>query len=384
MSRSSDWQSVKYDPMGQIANMLNAGLGSVDICSGFTARAVSDGFATSGIKAIQDGPRAKIFTSALHIPNQQSGESHHFKFEIAKYTRPNKDTPWQKINFQSIDKKETVEQLMQFLREQASLIGIKIEGSKQYQAIAVNDGIGVTVERVQKFVADALSGDKAVIEKEILRTLKQQRKSSHQIELYENDLTEFRRLIGEPSTTETDMQNFLSTRVWFFGLDYIQSHLNSKPKFNSGLGSEYDFLLEGFNQVYDIAELKGPNAKLIEEAKKADRSGAFDPRIDYKYSYDFSRALHQVISYLDEFESNFTKIEESQPTIKQFNYPSAVIVLSNRDLFPEIGKNSKKYLHLLNRQFSNIEILTYDDLADRAENIIKFMKEDSDQKVINV
>ena len=377
MNMVNRWQSVRYDPMDQIASMLNAGLESVDICSSFTARAVSDGFASSGLKAIQDGPRAKIFVSALHIPDQHTSASHHFKLDIAKYTRKNKDTPWQRISFQTIDKKESVEELIQFLREQSSLIGIKIEDNKHYQAIALSGGHGVTIEQVQAFVADALSGDKAVVEKEILKTLKQQRKSSEQIKQYNDDLMEFRNLIDDTETTETVMQNFLSTRVWFFGLDYIQSHLRSKPKFSSGLGSEYDFLLEGFNQVYDIAELKGPNSKLIEEAKKSERLGAFDPRVDYRYSHDFGRALHQVISYMDEFEANFGKIEESQPAIKQFNYPSAVIVLSKRNLFPNIGKDSKKYLHLLNRQFANIEILTYDDLADRAENIINFMKEES-------
>lgn len=374
---SGGWKSTKYNPMQQIKNMLNAGLGVPEICSDFTARAVANGFATSGIKTIHDGPRAKIFVSALHIPNQESGASHHFKLEFAKFTRPNKDTLWQRVDFQTIDKKEAVDQLMHFLREQASLVGVRIEDNKQYQAIAFNNGFGVTIEKVQAFVADALSGDKTVVEKEILKTLKQQRKTKEQIQQYEDDLTEFKRLVADVKTTETDMQNFLSARVWFFGLDYIQSHLHSKPKFSTGLGSEYDFLLEGFNQVYDIAELKGPNAKLIDEAHSSERKGAFDPRVDYKYSSDFGRALHQVISYMDEFENNFGKIEESQPSIKSFNYPSAVMVISKRILFPEIGKDSKKYLHLLNRQFANIDILTYDDLADRAENIVKFMKEES-------
>lgn len=371
------WQNPKYNPMDQIENMLNAGLGVPEICSDFTARAVSDGFATSGIKAIHDGPRSKIFASALHIPNHETGVSHHFKLDLAKFTRSNKDTPWQRVHFQTIDNKEAVDNLMQFLKEQAAVVGVKIEDNKQYQAIAVENKFGITIEKVQSFVADALSGDKTVVEKEILKTLKQQRKTKEQIKQYEVDLAEFKRLINDTTTTETDMQIFLSSRVWFFGLDYIQSHLNSKPKFSTGLGSEYDFLLEGFNQVYDIAELKGPNAKLIEESKSSERKGAFDPRVDYKYSSDFGRALHQVISYMDEFENNFGKIEESQPSIKSFNYPSAVIVVSKRSIFPDIGKDSKKYLHLLNRQFANIEILTYDDLADRAENIIKFMREES-------
>ena len=377
MSLSAHWQQIRYNPLDQIASMLDAGLESVDICSDFTARAVADGFASSGLKAIQDGPRAKIFVSALHIPNQTDGKSHHFKIDFIKLTRPNKDTQWQRVDFKTIDKKEAVDQLMQFLNEQASLVGIKIENNKQYQAIALNNKLGITLEKVQEFVADALSGEKAVVEKEILKTLKQQRKSEGQIRQYEDDLAKFKKLVANPLSSETDMQSFLSMHVWFFGLDYIQSHLRSKPKFSSGLGSEYDFLLEGFNQIYDIAELKGPNAKLIDEANLAERKGAFDPRVDYRYSSDFGRALHQVISYMEEFEENFGKIEENQPSIKQFNYPSAVIVISKRELFPEIGKNSKKYLHLLNRQFANIDILTYDDLADRAENIIKFMREES-------
>lgn len=370
-------RSTNHNAMDQVASMLNAGLDTVDICSDFTARAVSDGFASSGLKAIHDGPRAKIFVSALHIPNRADGTSHHFKLDFAKFKRKDKDSAWEKVQLETIDEQAAIDNLIDFIKQQSALIGIEIEAGKAYQAISLDKKPFVRLEEVQQFVTDALSGDKAVVEKEILKTLKQQRKSKEQIEQYEADLVEFKRLVNESSTTETDMQNFLSSKVWFFGLNYIQSHLASKPKFSSGLGSEYDFLLEGFNQVYDIAELKGPNAKLIDISQARDRKGAFDPRVDYKYSDDFGRALHQVISYMQEFESNFGKIEESQPSIKQFNYPTAAIVLSKRSLFPEKGKNSKKYLHLLNRQFANIEILTYDDLADRAENIINFMKEDS-------
>jgi len=50
--------------------------------------------------------------------------------------------------------------------------------------------------------------------------------------------------------------------------------------------------------------------------------------------------------------------------------------VSKRSLFPNTGKDSNKYLHLLNRQFANVEVLTYDDLADRAQIIIDFMKEE--------
>ena len=78
---------------------------------------------------------------------------------------------------------------------------------------------------------------------------------------------------------------------------------------------------------------------------------------------------------MDEFEEHFGLIKEHQPSIQEFLYPKGVIVISKRDLFPKDGKDSQKYLHLTNRQFANIDILTYDDLADRAEIIINFMKE---------
>lgn len=214
-----------------------------------------------------------------------------------------------------------------------------------------------------------------------LASLKDKRSSEDQIAQYESDLTEFKRLIGESTTTETDMQNFLKDKLWFFGLGYIQSHQKSKPKFTTGLGTEYDFLLEGFNQVYDIAELKGPNDPLLEIRSTTPRSGTFDPRIDYRYSQSFSRALHQVIAYMDEFENYFERIREGQPSIKNFMYPKAIIITSKRSLFPEYGRGAEKYLHLLNRQFANIEVLTYDDLASRAQNIIDFIKTNGTQTI---
>lgn len=369
------------NPIDSIERRLNNGWSVDKIVSNFTGHTVAGGFITSGIKVLHDGPRSKTFVSAFHIPNKNDNTIHHFKVDFRKVIRQDQNSPWTHAEFMSINEPDALVGLVEFIKEQTTLVGIEINNNALYQAITIKGS--VSAEEIQQFVKDAMTGDKTVVEKTILASLKEQRASDEQIAIYEDDLTEFRRLIADTDTSETDMQNFLKGHVWFFGLDYIQGHLHSKPKFSSGLGSEYDFLLEGFNQVYDIAELKGPNDSLLDLRSSSSRGGAFDPRNDYKYSNSFARALHQVICYMDEFENQFDLIQTGQPSIKNFMYPKAMVVISKRSLFPEIGRNSTKYLHLLNRQFSNIEALTYDDLAERAQNIINFMKTSNQVEPVN-
>ena len=366
-----------FDPAQDIPLKLNLGMTAGQISSNFTGRKVSSNFITSGLRAIHDGPRSKIFVIALHIPDSNTHKVHHFKINFYKFKRPNNDTPWQSVDFKSIDDPKAIENLYKFIAEQSTLVGLPVDQSDVYRVIGVSDSIDTG--KIEKFVQDALSSGKVVVEESILGILKKQRFTSERIEQYKSDLIEFRKIVTDPATTETIMQNFLAKHIWFFGLDYIQAHRRCRPKFKSGLGSEYDFLLEGFNQVYDIAELKGPNDSLIDLRNSSLRSGSFDPRNDYKYSLSFGRALHQVISYMYEFEESFGHIKEAQPSIRNFMYPKSLLVISRRDLFSDNGKDSIKYLHLLNRQFANIEILTYDDLGDRAENIINFMEKAEDK-----
>jgi hypothetical protein len=255
-----------------------------------------------------------------------------------------------------------------------------IQDYRKFLELFSTNGIdfrSITGDNIQKFgkiFKDVMEGDNVVLKKEVYAQFLSSRFNKESVSVYEENLRRFKELINNENATETMMQNFLSDKVWFFGLNYVQSAQNSKPKFNATLGTEYDFLLEGFNQVYDIAELKGPNEPLFDVEKEGKRKSSFNDRIDYKFSAKFSRALHQVMSYMNEFEENFNHIQDNQPSIKDFMYPKGTIIMSKRSLFPDSGKNSEKYLHLINRQFANIDILTYDDLADRAQIIIDFIK----------
>jgi hypothetical protein len=398
-----NWEEVKTtfkevfgDHDSYLLKRLNDGE-DISSDSGFDAKRVGKKFISSRICFLHNTAYKKTCVQAFHIPDEK-GRVHHYDIHFVRFQRKKISDEWQKIEIKNLKGKEEVENLINFLDEQNKIVG-KESKHKYWRLIGSDEPIGlndlsiainlalknkeVDFSKLTKGEATSISDlvskivDKGnvVIEKKLYQNLISARTNPKFISYYEKDLVDFKKLIAGLSTTETDMQNFLKEKVWFFGLNYFQTHQRCKSKFSTTIGSEYDFLLEGFNQVYDIAELKGPNDSMFDKYSSGVRKNAFDSRIDYKFSDKFSRALHQVISYIDEFEQQFKHIQEHQPSIREFFYPKGVIVISRRDLFPKNGKDSQKYLHLTNRQFANIDILTYDDLADRAEIIINFMRE---------
>lgn len=363
--------------------------------SDFDVKKVSGGFVNSQIFLLHDGLFKKTIATAFHIPDKE-GIIHHFDIHLIRFTRKDSKSVWVSEPVKDIRNTE-VDKLKEFISQQDKIAGIRLE--KRYAKIVTADSpnaledvqeilnkiLKIDKESLGKLTDDGqaklsevlsklLTSESILVDKKLYTQLREAKINTASIKKYEQDLEDFQKLIDIDSTSETDMQNFLSERVWFFGLSYQQSHRKSKSKFNSTLGTEYDFLLEGFNEVYDIAELKSPNALLIERHSEGKRENALNNRIDYRYSTKFSRALHQVLDYTHEFETFFERIKENQPSVKDFLYPKGIIVISKKALFPDDGKNSDKSLHLLNRQFNNIEILTYDDLATRGKIIVDFIK----------
>lgn len=397
-----DWTEIKStfkDVFGDydsyLLSCLNDGRDISDD-SGFDVKKVGFNFLSSKLCFLHDTNYKKTIVKAFHIGDGK-GKIHHYDIHLVRFQRSKISEGWQRVEIKDLKDKEP-EKLNDFLVEQNKLIG-KDNNQKYWRLIGSDEPISLSdlstainlalknkdvdfskltegeITSISDLVGKIIDGGNVLVEKKLYQDFVSSRTSTKSIAVYKKDLADFRALIANEKTLETDMQNFLKSRVWFFGLNYYQTHQKCKPKFSTTIGSEYDFLLEGFNQVYDIVELKGPNDLMFDEYSSGVRANAFDKRIDYKFSDKFSRALHQVISYIDDFEQHFKLIQEHQPSIREFLYPKGVIVISKRRLFPDNGKDSQKYLHLTNRQFANVDILTYDDLADRAEIILKFVEE---------
>lgn len=358
------------------------------------------GFKSGNIQLIRDTRESKIFISSFHV-NRPDGSNKLANITIYRFERKHDESSgglkWdfdcKIIIDNSSERDHPVNRVFDYLKRQLSLDGHKldstyakvIEGKTESEMITQQDILEKIKslddpEKLNDIVSTLVQNKSIVLSPDTYHDLLLARYGGQTIANYEKDLAAFKELIDNSSTTETEMQEFLGCkeidRSWFFGLDYLRTH----PKFNPGIACEYDFLIRRFNLVYDIVELKSPNAKIIEVVNTANR-GKPDPRIDYGYSETFGRALHQVITYLQQYEETYTYLTKENPTVLNFEggqFPRGKIIMSKRSLVNDVGD-----IHKLNRRFSNIEVLTYDDLYDRASNIITFLKKVKDSSEVS-
>ena len=134
-----------------------------------------------------------------------------------------------------------------------------------------------------------------------------------------------------------------------------------------------DFVLVDYNGMIDFMEIKKPSVKLINSTTY---------RNNYSPSRELSGAAQQVEKYIacihrsaDEWEKNPPKkIREiilDEIEIKIIN-PQGLIVLGDARDF---NTDQKRDFELIKRQYKNVaEIITYDDMLNRIDNMIKALK----------
>lgn len=183
---------------------------------------------------------------------------------------------------------------------------------------------------------------------------------------FRNDLEKFKELLDQRSD-ETKIHQFLKERPWIFGIDYISEA--TKDKFEVQFG-EFDFLLERFNKVYDIVELKGINASVFEEYRSGrTKQGT---RTRWQLSKDLSGAIMQVTDYFSEFEK--ARSDEDvriKRGLQDYRKPRGQIIIGHRDDFID---DQERYLNELNYRLNNIDILTFSDLYDRAVYFVEILE----------
>jgi hypothetical protein len=167
---------------------------------------------------------------------------------------------------------------------------------------------------------------------------------------YERALSEFRRLVDDMTTTETQVHAFIEENkpFWLFGLEYLdfESKLAfppSKPRFI------FDLMLHRLDGFYDLVELKGPNENL------------FDRRTPHrsKLNVKLSEAVGQVISYLSACEHHRRK---------GLFKPKAVIVIGKKKT------DDPQMRRLLESHLARVEVLTYTDLVRRGTQLLKHLQ----------
>lgn len=167
------------------------------------------------------------------------------------------------------------------------------------------------------------------------------------LELAINDLTD---LLNENKRNESKLQAFLTNNPILFGLEYQMVI----PKFRLGAEYEMDYALERYSGVIDVLEIESSNLQVF------NKSG--DPS---KY---LIHAEQQVMDWLRWIERNHPYARENLPGISK---PVGFVVIGRAKTLGE--KNKQKLIHRNNLLRGNLEILTYDDLMQKAKTMLNVL-----------
>lgn len=157
-------------------------------------------------------------------------------------------------------------------------------------------------------------------------------------------ISEFNELLKK-DPPEEEVQQYLTKNPVLLSQDAV----SIKPKVE--LGSEHitDFVIERAEQEYIMVEIERPGHELF--TKQGDPRAAV------------THAQRQVEDWLDWVSDN--KDYAQRHVLSGVSEPKAWVIIGRRN---RMDKKSKKALARKNRELNRIEIMTFDDLASRANN----------------
>lgn len=182
-------------------------------------------------------------------------------------------------------------------------------------------------------------------------------------------------LNSEHPINETAWQEFFKNNSWIFGygLDYkFLSILQKEASVSSiDIGGKNevkaDFLL-GDNNFTVIVELKRPDTPLFDNTQNRSES--------WRLSKDLTYAVSQILTQKAEWEIKSQKIQydsEGNPIYQSTYNPKAILIIGNTNQFAGEKKENlmkRKTFELYRRNSRDIEIVTFDELLEKAKFIV--------------
>ena len=194
-----------------------------------------------------------------------------------------------------------------------------------------------------------------------------------ELEQFTTALDELKSLLQDVEHTEKYWQNKICPIIQLIYPKYILCKREMQFKGIDDYDKQPDFVLVDANGFVDILEIKKPNVKILTKQSSY--------RNNYVPVRNLSGSIQQIEKYLvclnklnpekDEF---FSKLKESLPS--NINpvalNPQGILLLGRSNQFNDQQKND---FELIKRQYKHItDIMTYDDLVIRLENIVNSLK----------
>jgi hypothetical protein len=255
-----------------------------------------------------------------------------------------------------------------------SLLGIDEETKKKIKTLLLRkDGEKIIEELIESGIITSTDIVNIGYRKKQLEIFEKLLNDPAYLEVYrtENSIKDTR--------VEIAWQHFFQNNDWIFGygLDYrflevIQKEAKvASPDVGGQDGVTGDFLL-GCSKFTVLVELKKPDTQLFGKDKNRANSWTLSDDLIYGVSQILEqKASWQVFSETNS-SSNFD--DEGQP-IKQKTFdPKSILIIGNSKQFEGELKEQQikaKTFELFRRDSRNIEIVTYDELYERAKFIVE-------------
>lgn len=157
-------------------------------------------------------------------------------------------------------------------------------------------------------------------------------------------------LAGE-GRNENLLQSSLTKNPILFGVEYRRII----PKHLLGKDFEMDYALERVSGIYDLVEIEASCHKLFTQ--------------DGNPTKELVHAEQQILDWLAWVERNSAYAREHLPTIQQ---PLGYVVIGRRSSLLELSQRRLARRNIAFR--GTFQILTYDDLLDRAKNMLRLLR----------
>ena len=194
-------------------------------------------------------------------------------------------------------------------------------------------------------------------------------------------LEEFKAQLGAKQWAETDWQSFFEAQSWVFGygLDYRIMRPFDREMVVGTAGTDnrnkptVDFLMT-FTDYTVLVEIKKPTTPIFQK-RTSGRAGT------WRFSSDFMDAISQVLEQKAEWlsaaqSSNHFDKSGTRRLEARTRDAKTILVIGNRAEFDQSGNAraaevQRDTFELFRRNTRNLEIMTFDELFDRAEFITK-------------
>lgn len=205
---------------------------------------------------------------------------------------------------------------------------------------------------------------KILSEKEFVDLIKKNVKSTDDfykllsIQKMELAIEKLKEIISGQYKNEVEIQKFLKENIWMFGNDYV--HIVENGKINAK--NILDMIPQDFESYVDIIEVKLPTEVLF----RFD-----DSHNNYYPASALTKAISQTQNYIYELERlSYDRDYQNINNCKIVRPKGIILFGSNKPLI----ETEKRFLRILNSSYHNMQIITYQQLLEKAINTLKIQQ----------